>query len=91
VAKHPPNHAGYYFCHLCGGWVHIGESDLDHVTPKSLKGAGYNPNSDDNQRMSHHWPVYKPDGTIHCIGNAQKGSQKVESVTMEIAPSDEDW
>lgn len=90
MAKHPPNHAGFYYCHLCGGWVHIHSADLDHVTPKSLRGAGLDPNSDDNQRMSHHWPVIAPDGSTFCIGNAQKGSQAVESKTMEIAPPDEE-
>lgn len=87
--RNPPNHGGYYYCHICGGWVHRTQAELDHVKPKSVL-RGQNPNSDDNRRMAHSWPVTLPDGTVVCVGNQGKGSSIVESKTMDIAPSDEE-
>lgn len=88
--KYPPNHAGYYYCHLCGGWVHENEAELDHIVPKSVHQQGVNPNRDDNLRMAHAMPKFDPFGRRMCIGNQLKGSSQVESKTLEIAPPDEE-
>ena len=88
IKLNPPNFDGYYFCHICGGWVHVQVGELDHVIPKSMKGHG-DPDRTDNLRMSHSWPQTDMDGTILCIGNRQKGSQLIVSATLEIAPGDE--
>lgn len=87
IERHPPNHAGFYFCHLCGGWVHVSQAELDHIEPRSVL-RGEDPDRDENRRMSHAWPVIAPDGTVVCPGNRGKGSRNLPSVTMEIAPPD---
>ena len=91
VHLHPPNHAGYYYCHLCGGWVHESEAELEHLTPKSVEKIDMSkPGWDDKLRMAHIFPVRNMAGKIVCIGNREKGSrQDIPSVTMEIAPPDE--
>lgn len=87
VSRHPPNHAGFYYCHLCAGWVHESQAELDHVTPKSVR-RGEDPNRDDNRRMAHAWPIVAPSGKLICPGNRGKGSRSLPSMTMEIAPPD---
>jgi len=87
VERHPPNHAGYYYCHLCGGWVHQSEAELDEIEPRSVR-RGEDPLRDDNRRMAHTWPITAPDGTQVCPGNRGKGSRAILSVTQEIAPPD---
>lgn len=87
VKRHPPNHAGFYYCHICGGWVHESEAELDHIRPKSIL-VGDDPNEDDNRRMAHTWPIIAPDGKELCPGNRGKGSRSMPSATMEIAPPD---
>lgn len=88
VRRNPPNHAGYYYCHLCGGWVHIDQAELDHIDAKS-KLDGQNPNRDDNRRMAHVYPIIAPSGQKICPGNREKGSSTYQSVTLEIRPPDE--
>jgi len=88
VKRHPPNHAGFYYCHICGGWVHESEAELDHIEPKSVLG-GKDPDRDDNRRMSHIWPQFDAHGKKTCMGNRGKSSSKVTSKTLEIAPPDE--
>ena len=90
IKDNPPNHAGYYLCHICGGWVHVDQAELDHVTPKSLWNTGIG-SEKKILRMSHAWPQTRPDGSVYCIGNRGKGSKQIESVTLEIAPGDEEW
>jgi hypothetical protein len=87
IMRHPPNHAGYYYCHLCGGWVHYTQSELDHIEPRSVRN-GLDPGRDDNLRMSHAWQVVDNQGKIICPGNRGKGSSRVESATLEIRPPD---
>src|SRR5665213_1596395 len=52
MKRNPPNHAGYYYCHLCGGWVHQSEAELDEIEPRSVR-RGEDPLRDDNRRMAH--------------------------------------
>lgn len=87
MRKHPPNHAGYYYCHLCAGWVHQTEAELDEIEPRSYR-RGQNPLRDDNRRMAHAWPQMSPDGKQTCPGNRGKGSSQMPSATLEIAPPD---
>lgn len=87
VSRNPPNHAGFYYCHLCGMWVHIDQADLDEVEPKSYR-TGQDPLRDDNRRMSHAWPIVDASGKQLCPGNRGKGSRQLPSATMEIAPPD---
>ena len=89
MSRNPPNHAGFYYCHICGGWVHQDQAELDHVTPKSVR-RGEDPNRDDNLRMAHAWAVYDNQGRKICIGNREKGSTRVESATLDICPPDEE-
>lgn len=91
VRLHPPNHAGYYFCHICGGWVHEDAAELDHIIPASVERIDMDePGWDDKLRMAHAWPV-EINGVVRCIGNRGKGSTQIISATLEIAPGDESW
>lgn len=76
---HPSNHAGYYYCHIGGEWVHESEAELDHIVPSSVERINTEvPGWDNKLRMS-------------CVPhNFQKGSSRVKSATMEVAPSDEE-
>lgn len=85
--RNPPNHAGYYYCHICGGWVHRDQAELDEIVPKSTP-MGQDPYRDDNRRMAHAFPQTKLNGEVYCIGNRGKGSMQVPSATLEIAPPD---
>lgn len=79
IKLHPPNHAGYYYCHIGGEWVHIDNAQLEHITPSSRERIDTSePGWDDKLRMA-------------CgPHNFQKGSrQDIPSATMEIAPFDE--
>lgn len=87
VHRHPPNHAGYYYCHICGGWVHESEAELDEIEPRSYR-RGEDPLRDDNRRMAHAWPQHDPQGKVVCVGNRGKGSSQIESKTLEISPPD---
>lgn len=90
IKENPPNHAGYYYCHICGGWVHQYQAELDHVTPKSLWNTNI-PEEKKILRMSHAWPQENLQGEVYCIGNRGKGSKQIESKTLEIAPYDEEY
>lgn len=35
IKNHPPNHAGYYTCYICGRWISKSEITLDHVKSRS--------------------------------------------------------
>lgn len=87
VKRNPPNHAGYYLCHICAGWVHENEAELDEIEPRSYR-RGEDPLRDDNRRMAHAWPQHDPSGKVVCIGNRGKGSRQIESKTLEIRPPD---
>lgn len=77
VKLHPPNHAGYYYCHIGGEWVHQDGAELDHIVPSSVQKINTDiPGWDEKLRMSCH------------DHNFQKGSSIVKSVTLEIAPPD---
>lgn len=79
IKLHPPNHAGYYYCHIGGEWVHIDSAQLEHIVPSSRERIDTDePGWDDKLRMA-------------CSPhNFQKGSrQDIPSKTMEIAPPDE--
>ncbi len=79
IKLHPPNHAGYYYCHIGGEWVHIDSSQLEHIVPSSRERIDTDePGWDDKLRMA-------------CgPHNFQKGSrQDIPSATLEIAPPDE--
>ena len=80
IKLHPPNHTGYYYCHIGGEWVHINSADLEHLVPKSVAGPidMDEPGWDDKLRMA-------------CRRhNSEKGSrQDVPSATLEFAPGDE--
>lgn len=89
MSRHPPNHAGFYYCHLCGGWVHQDQAELDEIEPRSYR-RGEDPLRDENRRMAHAWPVYDQRGKELCAGNRGKGSRQLPSATMEIAPPDEE-
>lgn len=88
ISRHPPNHAGFYYCHICAGHVHVTAADLDEIDPRSFRN-GLDPLRDDNRRMAHAWPQYGPDGKLYCVGNRGKGSSQIESKTLDIAPPDE--
>lgn len=77
VKMHPPNHAGYYYCHIGGEWVHIDVAELEHIEPLSREKIDTDaPDWDQKLRMA-------------CgPHNFLKGSKRVPSATMEIAPSD---
>lgn len=79
VSLHPPNHAGYYFCHIGGEWVHKDMAELEHIVPSSVKQINTDePDWDEKLRMA-------------CSPhNFWKSSKIVESATMEIAPLDEE-
>lgn len=77
VELHPPNHAGYYYCHVGSEWVHIDAAELDHIIPSSVERINTDePGWDRKLRMACH------------DHNYQKGSSIVESKTLEIAPPD---
>lgn len=80
IKLHPPNHAGYYYCHIGGEWVHIEASDLEHITPGSRERIDMSvPGWDEKLRMA-----CRPH-------NSMKGSrQDVPSTTLEFAPPDEE-
>ncbi len=80
VALHPPNHAGFYYCHIMGEWVHVDHAALEHIVPKSVAGPINmdEPGWDEKLRMACH------------PHNFLKGSsQNVKSATLEFAPPDE--
>lgn len=80
VKLHPPNFAGYYYCHIGGEWVHIEAADLEHIDPESVTGRidMDEPGWDEKLRMA-----CRPH-------NSWKGSrQDVPSATLEYAPPDE--
>lgn len=80
VKRNPPNHAGYYYCHIGGEWVHIDAMELDHVTPSSVQTIDMenDPEWEDKLRPSCH------------VHNFQKGSrQDIPSATLVIAPPDD--
>lgn len=86
---HPPNFSGFYYCHICGGWVHEDVAELDHIVPSSVERIDTDvPGWDDKLRMAHALPQ-EHNGKVYCIGNQLKGSTRVVSKTMEIAPPDE--
>lgn len=79
VKLHPPNHQGYYYCHVGGEWVHVDMAELDHIIPSSVERINTDESGwDDKLRMA-------------CgPHNYLKGSGVVESATREIAPPDGD-
>lgn len=90
-SRNPPNHAGFYYCHICGGWVHREQAELDHIVPTSVVEPGLDPDRDSNRRMAHAWAVWSPDGKkLICPGNHGKGSRQIPSKTLEIRPPDEE-
>jgi hypothetical protein len=79
IKDNPPNHAGYYYCHIGGEWVHIDAMELEHVVPGSVEPIDMDdPDWQDKLR---------PSCTIH---NNLKGSSIVKSATLEIRPPDEE-
>lgn len=79
IADNPPNHAGYYYCHIGGEWVHIDAAELDHIVPSSVERI----NTDD--------PDWQDKMRMACIPhNRWKGSKIVPSATREIRPPDEE-
>ena len=78
IADNPPNHAGYYYCHIGGEWVHIDVAELEHIVPGSVKKINTDePGWQDKMRMA-------------CMPhNRWKGSRIVPSATLEIRPPDE--
>ncbi len=78
IADNPPNHAGYYYCHIYGEWVHIDAMELDHIVPSSVERI----NTDD--------PDWQDKLRPACIPhNRWKGSRIVPSATREIRPPDD--
>lgn len=80
IKLHPPNHAGYYYCHIGGEWVHQNSADLEHLVPKSVAGQvdTDEPGWDEKLRMA-----CRPH-------NTEKGSrQDIPSETLDYAPIDE--
>lgn len=76
---HPSNHAGYYYCHIGGEWVHESETELDHIVPSSV------------ERINTEVPGWDNKLRMACVPhNFQKGSSRVKSATMEVAPLDEE-
>lgn len=80
IADNPPNHAGYYYCHIGGEWVHIDVAELEHIVPSSV------------QRINTEEPGWQDKLRMACIPhNRMKGSrQDIPSATMEIRPPDEE-
>lgn len=79
IAECPPNHAGYYYCHIGGEWVHIDVMELDHVVPGSV------------ERIDTTKPGWQKKLRPACHPhNYQKGSSIVKSATLEIRPPDEE-
>lgn len=79
IADNPPNHAGYYYCHIGGEWVHIDAAELDHIVPSSVERI----NTDD--------PDWQDKMRMACVPhNRWKGSKIVPSATREIRPPDEE-
>lgn len=80
IKLHPPNHAGYYYCHIGGEWVHIKFADLEHIVPGSREHIDMDvPGWDNKLRMA-----CRPH-------NSMKGSrQDVPSTTLVYAPPDEE-
>lgn len=79
IADNPPNHAGYYYCHIGGEWVHIDMMELDHIKASSKERI----NTDD--------PDWQNKLRPSCIPhNRWKGSRSVPSATREIRPPDEE-
>jgi 5-methylcytosine-specific restriction endonuclease McrA len=69
VESHPPNHQGYYVCHICKRWVHHTEMELDHVLPKS--GTPRDIAEHDNNLKPAHGQAFPP----YC--NGVKGSRRI--------------
>lgn len=79
IADNPPNHAGYYYCHIKGEWVHIDVMELDHIVPSSV------------ERINTDEPGWQDKLRPACIPhNRWKGSKIVPSATREIRPPDEE-
>lgn len=80
IKLHPPNFAGYYYCHIGGEWVHIEAADLEHIDPESVTG-----------RINMDEPGWDEKLRMACRPhNSWKGSrQDVPSATLEYAPPDE--
>jgi hypothetical protein len=80
ILDNPPNHAGYYYCHIGGEWVHQSMMELDHIIPASLANIDIvnDPQWQDKLR---------PACMVH---NNVKGSQIMPSATLEIRPPDEE-
>lgn len=77
IQLHQPNHAGYYYCHIGGEWVHIDVAELEHLVPSSVERINTDELGwDQKLRMACH------------VHNYQKGSRIVESKTLEFAPPD---
>ncbi len=78
VNDNPPNHAGYYYCHIGGEWVHIDVMELDHIKASS------------KERINTDAPDWQNKLRPSCIPhNRWKGSRDVPSATLEIRPPDE--
>lgn len=78
IKLNPPNHAGFYYCHIGGEWVHIEAMELDEIVPRSVAPVDMSqPDWQDKVRPACHQHNY------------QKGSRIVPSVTLEIRPPDE--
>lgn len=79
IKLNPPNHAGYYYCHIGGEWVSAQAMELEHIVPSSLESIDTDkPGWQDKLR---------PSCTIH---NNLKGSRQIPSATLEIRPPDEE-
>lgn len=81
MALHPPNHAGFYYCHIGGEWVHQQTAELEDIVPVSVAGLVdmSEPGWDEKLRMACH------------THNYLKGSrQDIPSATLEFAPPDEE-
>lgn len=79
IGLHPPNFAGYYYCHIGGEWVHIDVAELDHIVPGSV------------QRINTDEPGWDEKMRMACGPHNQwKGSRIVPSATLEFAPPDEE-
>src|ERR1700743_3564672 len=80
IKLHPTNHAGFYYCHKVGEWVHVETANIEHIVPKSREPIDTTvPGWDEKLRMA-----CRPH-------NSLKGSrQDVASATLEYAPPDEE-
>ena len=79
IVDNPPNHAGYYYCHIGGEWVHIDAAELDHIVPSSVERI----NTDD--------PDWQDKMRMACVPhNRWKGSKIVPSATRVIRPPDDE-